>query len=116
MFGIEPDLITVAKGLTSAYIPLSGCIVSERVWGVLADATSGVFGHGYTYTAHPVAAAAALENLDIIERDALVERADRVASGCRLCCTRRSTIIRSSVRFVARGCSAPSSSWRRATR
>jgi L-2,4-diaminobutyrate transaminase len=82
LLGIEPDLITVAKGLTSAYIPLSGCIVSERVWGVLADATSGVFGHGYTYTAHPVAAAAALENLDIIERDGLVERAG--ASGERL--------------------------------
>jgi L-2,4-diaminobutyrate transaminase len=74
-FGIEPDLMTVAKGLTSAYVPLSGCIVSERVWSVLADATSGVFGHGYTYTAHPVAAAAALANLDLIERDGLVEQA-----------------------------------------
>ena len=47
---------------------------------MLADATSGVFGHGYTYTAHPVAAAAALENLDIIERDGLVaQAADRGA-------------------------------------
>src|SRR5262249_3640110 len=52
-FGIEPDLITVAKGLTSAYVPLSGCLVSDRVWSVLADATTGAFGHGYTYTAHP---------------------------------------------------------------
>jgi len=75
LFGIEPDLITVAKGLTSAYVPLSGCLVSDRVWSVVADATTGVFGHGYTYTAHPVAAAAALENLDIIERDGLVEQA-----------------------------------------
>ena len=75
VFDIEPDLITVAKGLTSAYVPLSGCLVSERVWSVVADATTGVFGHGYTYTAHPVAAAAALENLDIIERDGLVARA-----------------------------------------
>jgi L-2,4-diaminobutyrate transaminase len=74
-FGIEPDLITVAKGLTSAYVPLSGCLVSERVWNVVADATTGVFGHGYTYTAHPVAAACALENLDIIERDGLVMQA-----------------------------------------
>ena len=75
LLGIEPDLVTVAKGLTSAYIPLSGCVVSERVWAVLADSTPGVFGHGYTYTAHPVAAAAALENLDIIERDGLVDQA-----------------------------------------
>ena len=49
---------------------------------MLADATSGVFGHGYTYTAHPVAAAAALENLDIIDRDGLVEQA--AARGARL--------------------------------
>jgi L-2,4-diaminobutyrate transaminase len=82
LLGIEPDLVTVAKGITSAYIPLSGCIVSEHVWDVLADATAGVFGHGYTYTAHPVAAAAALENLDIVERDGLVDRA--AARGARL--------------------------------
>ena len=82
LFGIEPDLITVAKGLTSAYVPLSGCLVSDRVWSVVADASKGVFGHGYTYTAHPVAAAAALENLDIIERDGLVAQA--AARGARL--------------------------------
>jgi L-2,4-diaminobutyrate transaminase len=82
LLGIEPDLITVAKGLTSAYVPLSGCVVSDDVWTVLADATPGVFGHGYTYTAHPVAAAAALANLDIIEHDGLVEQA--AARGARL--------------------------------
>ena len=82
LFGIEPDLVTVAKGLTSAYVPLSGCLVSDRVWSVVADASKGVFGHGYTYTAHPVAAAAALENLDIIERDGLVAQA--AARGARL--------------------------------
>jgi L-2,4-diaminobutyrate transaminase len=82
LLGIEPDLITIAKGITSAYIPLSGCIVSEHIWDVLADSTAGVFGHGYTYTAHPVAAAAALENLDIIERDGLVDQA--AARGARL--------------------------------
>ncbi|MCF6508109.1 aminotransferase class III-fold pyridoxal phosphate-dependent enzyme [Blastococcus sp. MG754426] len=75
--GMEPDLITVAKGITSAYVPLSGCMVSERVWRVLADGTaaSGVVGHGYTYSAHPIAAAAALANLDIIEEEGLVVRA-----------------------------------------
>lgn len=76
-FGIEPDLMTVAKGITSAYIPLSGCIVSEKVWDVLARGsdTYGVFQHGYTYSAHPLAAAAALTNLNIIERDGLVQQA-----------------------------------------
>jgi L-2,4-diaminobutyrate transaminase len=76
-FGIEPDLMTVAKGVTSAYIPLSACIVSEKVWDVLKSGsdTYGVFQHGYTYSAHPLAAAAALTNLDIIERDNLVGQA-----------------------------------------
>jgi L-2,4-diaminobutyrate transaminase len=76
VFGMEPDLISVAKGMTSAYAALSGTIVSERVWRVLADESGGrVFGHGYTYSAHPVAAAAALANLDIIEREDLHQRA-----------------------------------------
>ena len=75
--GMRPDLITVAKGLTSAYFPLSACLVSERVWqGLLAGGDRfGPFGHGYTYTSHPVGAAAALANLDIIEREGLVEQA-----------------------------------------
>jgi L-2,4-diaminobutyrate transaminase len=76
-FGIEPDLMTVAKGITSAYMPLSACIVSDKVWDVLRTGsdTYGVFQHGYTYSAHPLAAAAALTNLDIIERDGLVQQA-----------------------------------------
>jgi L-2,4-diaminobutyrate transaminase len=82
-YGIEPDLITVAKGLTSAYYPLSGCIVSEPVWSVLADHTPTVFGHGYTYTAHPVAAATALANLDLLEQEALVERAGQLGEHLR---------------------------------
>jgi L-2,4-diaminobutyrate transaminase len=77
VFGIEPDLITVAKGITSAYIPLSACLVSEKVWDVLSSGqdTYGLFQHGYTYSAHPLAAATALTNLDIIERDGLVAQA-----------------------------------------
>jgi L-2,4-diaminobutyrate transaminase len=76
-FGIEPDLVTIAKGITSGYVPLSGCLVSERVWSVLLDGTSalGPFGHGYTYTAHPVSAAVGIANLDVLERDGLVEQA-----------------------------------------
>ena len=79
VFGIEPDLITVAKGLTSGYVPLSGCIVSEQVWRVLVDAgaEAGPFGHGYTYSAHPLAAAVAMTNLDVIERDGLMAQAAR---------------------------------------
>jgi L-2,4-diaminobutyrate transaminase len=70
VYGIEPDLITVAKGLTSAYLPLSAVIVGERVWEVLQDGHEkyGAFSHGYTYSAHPVCAAAGLANLDLIEQ------------------------------------------------
>lgn len=77
VFEMEPDLITVAKGITSAYVPLSACLISERVSEVLATGSEryGVFGHGYTYSAHPLAAAAALTNLGIIERDGLVNQA-----------------------------------------
>jgi L-2,4-diaminobutyrate transaminase len=75
--GMRPDLITVAKGLTSAYFPLSACMVSERVWeGLLTGADKfGPFGHGYTYSSHPVGAAAALANLDIIENENMVAQA-----------------------------------------
>jgi L-2,4-diaminobutyrate transaminase len=76
LFGIEPDLITIAKGLTSGYFPLSGCIVSDRVWRVLVDGSaSGPFGHGYTYSAHPLGAAVAMANLDVIESEGLVAQA-----------------------------------------
>ncbi|WP_426169455.1 aminotransferase [Sandarakinorhabdus sp. DWP1-3-1] len=76
-FGIEPDLMTVAKGLTSAYFPLSACIVSDRVWGTLVAGGKqfGAFGHGYTYSSHPIGAAVALANLDILENEKLVARA-----------------------------------------
>lgn len=75
-YGIEPDLITVAKGLTSAYLPLSAAIVGERVWSVLEQSSDarGPFAHGYTYSAHPTCAAAGLANLDVIARENLIER------------------------------------------
>ena len=76
LLGLEPDLITVAKGLTSGYVPLSGSIVSERVWRVLVEGSEeGPFGHGYTYSAHPLAAAVAMANLDLIEGEGLLEQA-----------------------------------------
>ncbi|WP_301089550.1 aminotransferase [Sphingomonas sp.] len=81
MFGSElldmqPDMITVAKGLTSAYFPLSACIVGQKVWDVLSGAGSqfGAFGHGYTYSSHPLGAAAALANLDLIDKENMLAR------------------------------------------
>lgn len=75
-YGIEPDLVTVAKGLTSAYLPLSAVLVSERVARVLDEGCDrfGPFGHGWTYSAHPLCCAAAHANLDILEREDLPGR------------------------------------------
>jgi L-2,4-diaminobutyrate transaminase len=75
--GIEPDLVTTAKGLTSGYAPLSAVLVGERVWEVLQAGTAkhGLFGHGYTYTAHPMCAAAAIANIAVIEDDGLCANA-----------------------------------------
>jgi putrescine aminotransferase len=72
-FGIEPDTITTAKALTSGYQPLSALLVGDRVAATLVE-KGGEFAHGYTYAGHPVACAVALANLDIIEKEGLVER------------------------------------------
>jgi L-2,4-diaminobutyrate transaminase len=82
VFSIQPDLMTVAKGLTSAYFPLSGVIISERVWEVLREGSPkvGTFAHGFTYSGHPVGAAAAMANLDILLGEDLVGNADRVGA------------------------------------
>ncbi|APX94035.1 hypothetical protein BWR19_14445 [Halomonas sp. 1513] len=76
-YGIKPDLITVAKGLTSAYQPLSGVIVGDRVWQVLEQGTGefGPIGHGWTYSGHALGCAAGLANLEIIEREGLTQNA-----------------------------------------
>jgi adenosylmethionine-8-amino-7-oxononanoate aminotransferase len=74
-FGLSPDLITLAKGITSGYVPLGGVIVSRRVaepfW---TGGTQHVFRHGYTYSGHATACAVGLANLDVIEREDLVQR------------------------------------------
>ena len=77
MYDIVPDLVTVAKGLTSAYFPLSAAIVSEKVYAVMEDGAGrvGAFSHGYTYSGHPIGAATANAVLDIVERERLVEKA-----------------------------------------
>ena len=81
-YGIRPDLITIAKGLTSAYAPLSGVIVGERVWqGLEAGSDAlGAIGHGWTYSAHPLCTAAGIANLELIDRLGLVENAARVGA------------------------------------
>ena len=73
LFGIRPDLMTFAKGVTSGYVPLGGVLVGERVAKVLIE-KGGEFTHGYTYSGHPVACAAALENIRIIEEEQLVQK------------------------------------------
>ena len=81
-YGIKPDLITIAKGLTSAYAPLSGVIVGERVWKVLEKGSDdlGVIGHGWTYSAHPLCAAAGVANLELIDELGLVDNARDVGA------------------------------------
>ena len=82
VFDLQPDIITIAKGITSGYQPLSGCMVNAEVYEGLESGSSeiGFFGHGYTYSAHPIPAAAALANLDILEDENLVKNAAEVGS------------------------------------
>ncbi|MGC4023799.1 MAG: aspartate aminotransferase family protein [Mesorhizobium sp.] len=81
-YGIRPDLITIAKGLTSAYAPLSGVIVSDTVWQVLVKGSDelGAIGHGWTYSAHPICAAAGVANLELIDELGLVENAGTIGA------------------------------------
>jgi putrescine aminotransferase len=74
--GVEPDLITFAKGVTSGYIPLGGVIVSESLWDELREPSvaPGVLMHGFTHSGHPVACAVALANIATIEREGLLAR------------------------------------------
>ena len=82
LYGMEPDLVTVAKGLTSAYFPLSGAIVGEKVYRVMEDNADrvGAFSHGYTYSGHPIGAAAANAVLDIVQREDLAGKAREVGA------------------------------------
>jgi putrescine aminotransferase len=78
--GVRPDLITFAKGVTSGYLPLGGVLVGPAVRGPLEDDPAGVLRHGYTYSGHPSCAAAALANLDILEREQLLGSAARIGA------------------------------------
>ncbi len=82
-YGIDPDFMTVAKGLTSAYFPVSAAVVADRVFDVLAEGSKehGALAHGHTTSLHPVGAAAALGNLDILEGEGLLGRAADLGPG-----------------------------------
>jgi len=80
LYGLKPDLVTLAKGITSAYFPVSASIVSERVWDVLASASPeyGPVMHGFTYSGHPVGAAIGLANIAILETEGMVGNSARL--------------------------------------
>lgn len=75
-YNIRPDIMTVAKGLSSGYQPISASIVSDKIANEFAEA-GGTFFHGYTYSGHPVAAAVALENIRILEEEEIIETSAR---------------------------------------
>jgi L-2,4-diaminobutyrate transaminase len=79
-YGLRPDFITIAKGLTSAYAPLSGSVISRRVMDVLLQGSEehGLLAHGFTYSCHPVSAAAGVATLELIDRLDLVSNAATV--------------------------------------
>ena len=81
-YGLEADIITIAKGLTSAYAPLSGSIIGEKIWQVLDQGTdeNGPIGHGWTYSAHPICAAAGVANLKVIDALDLMRNAREVGT------------------------------------
>jgi adenosylmethionine-8-amino-7-oxononanoate aminotransferase len=78
-FGVRPDLVTFAKAVTSGYLPLGGVLVGPAVRAPIEDDDGFVLRHGYTYSGHPVTAAAALANLDVLEKENLVARAPVIA-------------------------------------
>jgi 4-aminobutyrate--pyruvate transaminase len=80
-FGIEPDLITIAKGLSAGYMPIGGVLISEPIYQVMLEQSRkiGTFGHGFTYSGHPVCAAVALRALEVYEEDELLHHVRAVA-------------------------------------
>lgn len=81
-FGIAPDIMVMSKQLSSSYMPIAAVMMNERIFEPIADETAsiGTFGHGFTGSGHPVAAAVSLENLRIIEERGLVAQGARVGA------------------------------------
>ncbi|NML32372.1 aspartate aminotransferase family protein [Paraburkholderia antibiotica] len=84
-FGVEPDIVNVAKQLTNGAIPMGAVIASSEIYSTFMNQTAPAhaveFGHGYTYSGHPVACAAALATLDLLERENLIHQAAELAPG-----------------------------------
>lgn len=78
VFGMTPDIINIAKGLTSGYIPLSATLLSDRIYATISQADSGSLTMGFTYSGHPVACAAALKNIEIIEREKICDHVNEI--------------------------------------
>jgi len=79
LFGILPDMITSAKGLTSGYLPLGALMMSDEIFDVIsAEGHGRYFAVGYTYSGHPVSCAAALKNIEILEREGLLDHVKKV--------------------------------------
>jgi len=79
LYDLKPDIVTLAKGITSAYFPVSASVISQKIWDVLESASPeyGPVMHGFTYSGHPVGGAIGLANLDIMEREGLIENSAR---------------------------------------
>jgi L-2,4-diaminobutyrate transaminase len=82
LYDLKPDIVTLAKGITSAYFPLSASVISEKIWNVLEQASPefGPIMHGFTYSGHPVGGAIGLVNLEIMESEGMVENAAKVGA------------------------------------
>jgi len=82
VYDIKPDMITTAKALTSGYFPFSASFITEEIWDVIKQGSAkyGSFAHGYTYAGHPIGAAVAMANLDIIEKEKLVDKSADVGA------------------------------------
>jgi 4-aminobutyrate--pyruvate transaminase len=81
VYGLKPDMLICAKGLSSGYLPISAVMIGEQIWAACyrQSAKLGVFGHGFTYTGHPVCAAVALETLRLYEELDILEHVQRNA-------------------------------------
>lgn len=73
LFGVVPDIICMAKGISSGYAPIGGMVISDKIKNELMENYDGNFWHGYTYSGHPMCCAVALKNLEIIENENMVD-------------------------------------------
>ncbi len=77
-YGVTPDMMCIAKGMTSGYAQLGGVVISERLHKDFIDLSTGTLLHGYTYSGHPMACSVALKNLEIIERENMIDNAEQM--------------------------------------